>query len=205
MEPSRVNNYALQAERAQQYFLSYDQAALIAKWNLSYDEDYLYLQLFSRPYRLCRHTGALQRKDETGWRSGGFGEVMTALDVLCDSREDRVLAGKWKLMQNFGLLFHRKMMEQENDSLAQAIGDAPEAFCRKCLALGGEAIPGGDLAYAIPVLGELKIAIQFWFADEEFPPQVRYFWDENALQYIRYETMHYALGYLKQLLLEMRV
>lgn len=205
MEQSRPDNYALQAERAQQYFLSYDQAALIAKWNLVCDEKYLYFDLFGSPYRLCRHTGLFQRKNGNSWVNGGFGEVMTALDILCDGDPDKPLAGRWKLMQNFGLLFHRNLMEPEKDSFAQAIQQDPDGFRRKCLALGGESVPGGDMAFAIPVMGKLKILLQFWFADEEFLPQVRYFWDENALQYIRYETMHFALGYLKQLLLEMRV
>ena len=205
MAQSRPDNYALQAERARQYFLSYDQAALIAKWNLEWDERYLYFDLFGRPYRICRVSGAFQRKEEIGWVDGSFGEVMTGLDILCDGDPTKPLAGQWKLMQNFGLLFHRNLMEPEKDSFAQAIQQDPDAFRRKCLALGGQSIPGGDMAYAIPVMGELKILLQFWFADEEFPPQVRYFWDENALQYIRYETMHYALGHLKQLLLEMRV
>ena len=39
--------------------------------------------------------------------------------------------------------------------------------------------------------------VQFWFADEDFPAQLQFFWDKNALQYLRYETMYYALGLLR--------
>ena len=46
----------------------------------------------------------------------------------------------------------------------------------------------------------LPIAIQFWFSDEDFPAQVRWYWDENALQYIKYETMYFAVGHLQRLL-----
>ena len=38
--------------------------------------------------------------------------------------------------------------------------------------------------------------------DEEFPPGLRFLWDENALMYIRYETMYYAKGLLLQRLAE---
>jgi hypothetical protein len=46
----------------------------------------------------------------------------------------------------------------------------------------------------------LEIGTFFWHADEEFAAQIRFFWDENALMYIKYETMHYTLGYLRSLL-----
>lgn len=201
MELSRVDNYAAQARQAQQRFLTYDQAALIAKWNLTYDESYLYLQLFGQPYRLCRASGLLQRQVGDQWADGGYDEIMTALDVLCDSRDDRTLTGNWNGMQNFGLLFHRHLVEQEKDAFALFVDQNPDAFRRTCGAMGGEPISGGDMGYALPVMGELKVALQYWFADEEFLPQVRFFWDENALQYIRYETMYFAVDHWKHLLL----
>jgi len=203
MERSRPDNYATQAAQARQYFLTYDQAALITKWGLSHDEDHLYFRLFGRPYRICRTSGAFQRKEDAGWVDGGFGEVMTGLDILCDGDPGTPLTGNWKLLQNFGLLFHRNLLEPEQDSFALSIQQDPEGFRRACQAVGGEPIPGGDISYAIPVMEDLKIAVQFWFADEDFPAQVRFFWDENALGYIRYETMHFAVGYLKQLLTEL--
>jgi hypothetical protein len=38
--------------------------------------------------------------------------------------------------------------------------------------------------------------LQLWFGDDEFPPNVRLLWDENATMYLRYETMYYAKGLL---------
>ena len=66
-------------------------------------------------------------------------------------------------------------------------------------------ICGADMGYAIEVMDGLKVALQFWHSDEEFPAQIRYFWDENALQYIRYETMYFAVGHLRSLLLRLLV
>ena len=43
----------------------------------------------------------------------------------------------------------------------------------------------------------MKIAIQFWEGDEEFPPRVRWLWEENALMYLKYETMWFFLGLLR--------
>lgn len=200
----RTDNYATQARQAEKYFLTYDQSTLIAKWDLAHDEAYLYTTLFRQSYRLCRTTGAVQRKEGDNWLSGDYNEVMTILDILCDSRADRCLTGRWDGMQNFGLQFHQNLLEKK-DAFAQHFDRDPAAFHRACHALGGETIPGGDMGYAIEVMGELKIALQFWHSDEDFPAQVRYFWDENALQYIRYETMYFAVGRLERLLLEKAV
>jgi hypothetical protein len=46
----------------------------------------------------------------------------------------------------------------------------------------------------------LTVAIQFWEGDDEFPPRVRWLWDENALMYLKYETMWFALGLLRSTL-----
>ena len=48
----------------------------------------------------------------------------------------------------------------------------------------------------------LEMALFFWAGDEEFAPRMRFLWDENSLQYLRYETMHYLLGVLRQRLKE---
>ena len=56
----------------------------------------------------------------------------------------------------------------------------------------------GDLAYSVELFDGLSILVQLWFGDEEFPASVRYLWDENALMYIKYETMYFAKGLLLQ-------
>ena len=139
---------------------------------------------------------------EGKWVDGnGFNEVLTILDWLCDSREDRYITGRWVNIVSHGHYFHSNLQEDEKDSCAEFFDQNPEAFALACKALGGEELPGADMGYAIEVMDGLKIAVQFWHSDEEFPAQVRYFWDENALQYIRYETMYFAVGRLKSLLL----
>lgn len=195
-----MDNYAKQAAQAQSHFLTYDQETIIAKSGLSCDGDYLYPTLFGETYRLCRATGQLQRQTQDTWQEAGFNEIMTILDILCDAKEARFLTGRWQGMQNFGLQFHQNLLETA-DPFAAHFDKNPALFRKACEALGGTEIPGADMGYAIEVMDGLKIAVQFWRSDEEFPAQVRYFWDENALQYIRYETMYFAVGRLKSLLL----
>ena len=101
-------------------------------------------------------------------------------------------------MQTFGLMFHRNLLEDARDPWAERIDREPEAFRRACEGLGGIAVPGADIGYGIELFDGLRIGIQFWYGDEEFLPRVRYLWDENATQYLRYETMHFAIGLLRQ-------
>ena len=193
---ARTNNYLLQAAQAKRYFLTYDQDALIRKLHLPCDEDFLYPVLFSRRYRLSRKTGDLERKEEGIWQDANtFEEVMTLLDFVCDSREDRFVSGRWKNMADFGRAFHQNLLE-ERDPNAELFQSRAEDFRTACAALGGKPLSTGDIAYSIEVFDGLPLLVQLWFGDEEFPARLRYLWDENALLYLKYETMYFAKGLL---------
>lgn len=199
----KVDNYQLQAAQAKLYFLRYDQAALIEKLKLKADEDYLYTKMLCKPYRISRATGDIQRLDGDSWVDANtHGEVMTLLDLVCDSRSDRFLSCRWKNMQSFGHLFHQNLLEDQRDPFAEHLQAHPEAFRAACTALGGEPILGGDISYAVELFDGLRIGIQFWEGDEEFLPRVRYLWDENALMYLKYETMYFAVGLLRNRITE---
>ena len=194
----RRDNYAAQSASARRIFCTYDQQALIRKLGLEQDESWIYTHFFDKPYRIRRSDGFLERKEGDIWQeANSFHEVMTLLDLVCDSREDRFLAGRWKNMTDFGLQFHRALMENGTDPFAQAIQDRPEAFCAACRELGGRPLTGADIGWEIPVFQELSIALLFWAGDEEFDSRVRFLWDENALMYLKYETMYFAVGFLK--------
>ena len=193
-----MDNYDIQRQYAQKRFLSYDQQAIIQRFRLDHDEDFLYTRMFSIPYRMCRKTGLLERQEAGLWQDANtFNEVLTLLDILCDARDDRRLSGQIQSTQSFGGQIHSGLLELKKDSLAEAFDREIAGFCRACQALGGKAVAGGDRAYAIELMDGLCVTVQFWHADEDFPAQLQYFWDKNALQYIRYETMYYALGLLQ--------
>lgn len=199
---ARQNNYLIQAAQAKKRFLTYDQNALIQKFGLESDENYLYVTMLGRLYRIGRTTGDVDFRDGKSWQDGNsYEEVMTLLDLLCDSREDRWLSGRWKNMQSFGLMFHQNLLEDARDPVAECFDRDPERLFRACTLLGAENIPGGDYGYGVELFDGLKIGILFWHGDEEFAPRIRWLWDENALMYIRYETMYFAVGMLKERLL----
>ena len=200
---ARVNNYLIQAQQAKARFLTYDQEKLIKKCSLNADGQYLYLTLLYKSYRLSRITGDLERLEEGSWQDANtFEELMTLLDMLCDSRDDRALSGRWQNMQTFGLQFHQNLLEEARDPFASRIDQEPDYLHRAAMALGAEIISGGDMGYAFELFDGLKIGLLFGHGDDEFLPRVRYLWDENAKQYIRYETMYYAVALLRQRIAE---
>ena len=149
-------------------------------------------------YRISRNTGNLQKLVAGNWENAdSYNEVMTLLDLLCDSRDDRWISGRWKNMQSFGLQFHRSLLEDARDPLADRIDQEPERLHRVMAQLGAERIPGGDYGYAPELFDGLRIGVFFWHGDEEFAPRLRFVWDENALMYIRYETMYFAVALLR--------
>lgn len=193
----RKNNYLIQAQQAKTRFLTYDQQKLIRKFDLQFDEQYLYVNLLCKQYRIDRVTGDLQRRDGAVWNDGNtYEEVMTLLDLLCDSRDDRCLAHTWQNMQTFGLQFHQNLLEERRDPTAERVDRNPQLLHRAAKALGAEAIAGGDIGYAFELFDGLKIGLLFWHGDDEFLPRIRYLWDANAKQYIRYETMYFAVDLL---------
>lgn len=195
------DNYQIQVQQAKQRFLTYDQQELIRRCCLNWDEHYLYAKLFSHLYRICRKSGNMERLEKDQWVDGNsFAEVMILLDWLCDSREDRYITGRWINLVSHGHYFHRELQEEKVDPDAAYFSEYPGKFAAACEALGGEKIPGADMSYAIELVDGLRILVQLWHGDEEFPAKLSFLWDENTTRYIRYETSWYALGLLLRLL-----
>ena len=201
---ARVNNYLIQAQGAKQRFLGYDQEKLIKKFGLRYDEDYLYVKLFDCRYRVCRKNGDMARFEGESWVDGNsYEEVMTILDLLCDSRDDRHLGGAWQNLQSFGMQFHQRLLEESRDAFAERIDAEPALLRRAAERLGAERLSGGDMGYSFRFFEDLKIGLLFWHGDEEFAPRVRYLMDCNAKQYLRYETMWFAVTLLRRRIREL--
>lgn len=200
----RRDNYAIAAAQARQLFLNYDQVKIARKLKAEMDDSYLYSVLFSEKYRIHRTSGDISRYHGGQWvEANSFEESLTLLDLVCDSSETRSPSGVWKNMSEFGLQFHSGLLESKRDPWAERFESNPNAFAKACVAMGGEKYPLGDEAYSIEVFDGLRILVQLWFGDEDFPAQLRWLWDSNAKQYIKYETMYYAVNLLLHRIEEM--
>lgn len=191
------DNYKIQAAQAKKLFLTYDQQELISRCRLRHDREYFYISFLNELYRISRGSGDMERLQAGSWVDGNsFGEVMTILDWLCDSRPDRYISGRWINLVTHGHYFHRQLQEEQADPNAVLFDQNPEGFKRACQALGGKPMGGADIGYVIELIDGLCVFLQLWHSDEEFPPNLRCLWDENTTSYLRYETTWFALGLL---------
>lgn len=190
-----MDNYQLSRDRAQAYFLRFDQEAIIKQWQLKQDEDWLYLDFLSMPYRICRKTGIVERcRDNT---QAGHGEVLSIFDLLCHEGEYKTLSGHFAPVNSLkgrpraigvGTDFHH--------GAAGCFDKDPEAFRASCRKLGGTEVSAGDIGFQFPVFQDLSVILKFYHSDEDFPASITLLWDENTLQYLFYETTFYIAGFL---------
>ena len=194
----RKDNYAITAQEARKRFLTYDLSKIISKTPLTQDADYLYLTVLDRTCRIGKTTGSTHWSSPTGWEgTSQYNDLLTIFDYLCDGKPGRAAAGEMKSMASFGKLFHSGLLEDSKPTeLEKTIDAHPDLFQKACEKLGGIPFSAGDFAYLIHFFPDLPVAIQFWHSDEDFPPKLRCLWDAAAADFIRYETMFYALGIL---------
>ena len=125
-------------------------------------------------------------------------------DLLCDSKEGCQASGDFINLRSLSSI--QGSAKSLGDGLFHGkdkVFDHKEDFLSKiCEKLGGKKAGKGDVAYEIPLFDFLKCRIQFWNSDEDFDAQLQILMDKNILDFIRYETVWYAVGHLMRRLTE---
>ncbi len=194
----RKNNYDRAAREAETLFLQYDQQSLLRSFGLESDESYLYVDFVSRGYRINRRTGVMERRETAPthrWRRAEFAEVLSIFDCLCYSGNPPVPTGTWKLTGSLRREANGPSELLDRNRAGKLAKDLSKTAAA-CLALGGKKIPGGDLCYELPIFAGFSTRLQLWLPDDEFPAQVQFFWDGNALQFVHYETIFYMMDHV---------
>ena len=193
------SNYAKMAAGARAYFLEKDQAAMIARWGLEHDDGALYVTYFGERLRLDRATGMLTSLEPEGvYRSPDFvNETMAIFDLLAYPTGTPHASGRWSSISTLGGIIgagHDRTLSHEGT--AAKFSGRMDALRAACERLGGVPLGRADVGYAIPVFEDFGIWFQFWEADDEFPANIKYLFDENALAFMHYETLWYVMGSL---------
>jgi len=198
-----MSNYDKMLAQAQGLFLEYDQDEMIRRWNLAHDSDYLYAEYLTEALRIHRRTGEVSyaREPAAGeYRAVRFvNEGMALFDLLTRSALRPRPTGRWSSISTLGGIIgagHDRTLSHE-DTAAQFQGRAG-ALARACERLSGVATGRADVGYAIPVFRDFEILFQFWDGDDEFPANIKYLFDENALQFMHYETLWYVMNSLSE-------
>lgn len=190
-----MNNYEVSRDRAQQYFLGFDQDAIIRDWNLAFDADWLYVDFLGQPYRICRKDGCIFRCADSS--QAGFNEVLSIYDLLCHEGSEKFTSGTFAPVNS---LKHRPRALGVGTSFhtetAARFDKDPENFQKACEALGGHPVSAGDIGFRFPVFGPLDVIVKFYRADEDFPASLTLLWDDETLRFLYYETVFYIAGFL---------
>ena len=189
-----MDNYEISRDRAQGYFLNFNQQKLISFWKLRHDEGFLYVSFFNRDYTVNRATGQVLRDNG---QEAGFEEVLSIFDFLCHEGENKHLSGRWAPVNSLeGLGAAAGVGTNVHGKLAGRFDRDPQAFRAACTALGGEEVAMGDIGYRFPVFGDFSIILKFYHSDEDFPASATILWDANTLRFLFYETTFYISGFL---------
>ena len=197
------SNYDHMSEAMRTRFLTFDQKAIIDRFSLEADSDFIYLNFISRDYRLSRTDGRFFRKEEDGFvPETSFNVTGTLYDLLATQGDMRTLTGTFVDVRRLSRLHYAGTAHSLGDSFfgkdAADYDLDVERLHRACEMLGGRAFGKGDAGYRIPVFEGIEMLFQFWQSDDEFPAMIHLYWDENILNFMKYETLYYAGGAVLQ-------
>lgn len=191
------SNYDRTLARMPGEFLKYDQRRMIEHFHLEHDALYLYLTLFARRYRVSRQAGTVEWHDGVQYHPGGFYDSMTIYDLLCCAKDHCRLAGRFCRAEHLpGAAYGVDPAKGTFDSFAVLCDRDPAQLDAACARLGGSRMQLGEVSWRLSVFDWLPVIVQFWSSDEEFPPVFKLMWDENTLDFLRFETVCYAAALL---------
>lgn len=200
------SNYEKQVLLARELFLKYDQEKMKEKFHLQSDEGYLYLPFLDESYRISRQDGRIEKQSSGDYAvCMDYNVVMTIYDILCCSREHPVLSGEWCRLSSLQVTGSSPSTELVTGRYAKKFSGRAKQLRQACEALHGEfrSVPASaDACYQIPLFPFFSVILQFWDGDEEFAPRIVILWDKNALQFLHFETLYYAMGHLLERLSE---
>lgn len=198
MEPT-WNNYEITFGRAEKEFLRFDQEEMIKACGLDADEQYIYVKFFYSLYRINRKTGYMEKYLPDGTMChAAYSEGMGIFDAICEPTPYRCLCGEMVDMYYFcNVGFSGRAMFQP---YADRFGDNIEKFKEVCASLGGVPFGQCDAGFTFALFDFLPVTMQLWEGEEGIPAAIRFLWDRNTTDYIRYETMCIVLTHVLETL-----
>ena len=193
------SNYEITRDRVRGSFLQYDQTKMIQKFGLRHDENTLSIELMAREHRIDRKTGVITWSDDGFLTSAeaDFDSSLTIYDVLCDSKPDCHLSGRYCTLSML-----RGTVKSGGPGLelfqpaADAFNGRLSALCAACARFGIPLKLSGDAAFLLRPFPFLPVILQFWHAEEDFPANLKFMFDENITDFMRYETVFYLISHI---------
>lgn len=199
MRCTAISNYEITRNKMRDEFVKYDQEMMIQKFHLDHNEEYLFIHFVDRDYRINRKDGVVEGTQDGFITTvlADFNESMTIYDVLCYSKPDCKLSGKFC---SLGLLRGTTQFSNGGIEIGRGYADKFSGQMKKlskaCETFGERSDLKGDLAYTLHPFSFLPVILQYWEADEEFPASLKFMFDENIMDFMHYETIYYMVGHI---------
>ncbi len=194
------NNYVKFAEQSRERFLTFDQEPLITKFHLTADDEYMQIRYLNTPFRIERTTGRTEYipKGESAWISAPIHDTLTIYDMLCLHPEEPEIAqlnGEFVSVSVLGgIIGSGHAISLQDHALLEKFSGNVDRIRSICLEYGGkDAGKSGDVSVILPLFDFFPVWFQFWDGDDEFPPKYQFLFDRNALRFLHYETIWYAM------------
>ena len=184
------NNYALMLEDARRLFLGCDMERGCRRVGQAFTDTEIPVRILGETYILRRADARLFAPDGA---EADFETAMSVYDLLGRSNAAPALTGQLvPTMELHGIMGSNSVHEDLGSGRAKPFAGKAAALEAACLRLGGVRAGKGDVSFTLPVFDCFPVQLRFWEADEEFPAQLQYFFDRNALQFLHYETLWYV-------------
>ena len=196
------SNYDKQVCIARELFLKYEQQDMIDKYDLEYDEDYIYLMFIGDRYRISRENGEVEvfgKAVEAYEPCKDFNVVMSLYDVLCYPKGTPALANEWCPLNGLQVTMSSPSADVFNQKYADRFAENTDVLRQVCRELDGAPLQvsaGADVCCQLDLFPFFPIQFRFWDKDDEFPANIQLLWDRNSLKFMHFETLYYVMGHL---------
>lgn len=187
-----MGNYDKMAEQAARIFLEHDQEQILRRYPLKADDSHIHIRFLGDQYRIDRVTGAVLR----GADGDGLADprqALSILDMVCNRVGEPHLTGVWQTTQETSGATNAPATSSLFDKRIASFAGHAGMLAAACEALGGKAVPGGEVSYVIEVFDGFPTWLQFWDADEEFGAELKFLWDKATPLYLHFETLWYIM------------
>ena len=201
-----ISNYEIMRNQMRGEFVKYNQEKMIKKFSLRNDEGYIYIEFMLREYRINRKTGVVEWSENSFSTSveADYNESMTIYDILCCSKDACTLSGNYCPVHMLKGTVNasgigRNLFQKSADGFNGKRKEL-EAVCKNF----GETLNlNGDVAVKLYPFSFLPVILQYWEADEEFPANLKFMYDENILDYMYFETIFFMTAHIVKRIEEM--
>lgn len=199
MKEERISNYEVMKKQMEDKFISFEQEKMISKFSLRADGAYIYIRFVEREYRINRKNGLTEWSEDEFQNcvEADYNEAMTIFDVLCESKDNCRIAGKFCPTNGLtGMVYSAQSGSGFFQRSADYFVGKLDLLEKACGKIGQKVDMKGDLAFQIMAFDFLPVIFQFWDADEEFSASLQFLVDENIQDFMHFETVMFMLGHI---------